>query len=97
MGVVGTTDGLQHKEHHSKTHKAKRFSNRCKGTHVGLRAAAVGAVLHLTASVLCGTLGLIWTGNCEAKVQHNFSLVSPTVEEEFFVVLEQPLFPQCSL
>lgn len=36
-----------------------------KGTHVGHRTAAVGAVCHLTAGRLGGTLGPIWTGNCE--------------------------------
>lgn len=99
MEVVGTTDGLQHKESRRKNIRPNIFQIGAflfRGTHVGHRTTAVGAVCQLTAGRLGGTLGLIWTGNCEDKLQHNWSLASPSVEDEF-VLLEQPLFPQSSL
>lgn len=62
-----------------------------RGTHVGHRTAAVGAVCQLAAGGLGGTLGLIWTGDCGDR-----SEPSPSVEEELCVPLQPPP-PQSSL
>lgn len=78
--------------------KPSTFSNRCisvqTGTHVGHRAAVVGAVYHLTAGHLIGTHRLIQTGNCADKTRHKFSLVSPSVEDEFLAFWCSLCFPR---